>query len=82
MEDVYILSDVNLHNSEEREDSVVVVPGRICTIPHLLYGLPVLLFFPVSEPLGIALILRKKSKEMENDMKRYKEFQLVAQTTE
>lgn len=37
-------------------------------------------FFPVSQTLGIALILRKKSTEVENDMTTYKEFQLVVQT--
>lgn len=73
---------VILHNSEYWRRLSLVVPGGICIIPHLLCGLPVLLFFPDSEPLGVALIIREKSKEMENDMKRYKEFQLVTQTTQ
>lgn len=43
-------------------------------------GLPVFLFLPVSEPLGIALIPREKSRKIENCMATYEEVQLVAQT--
>lgn len=81
MECFYILHIVNLRNSEYWRR--LGLSGTCKNIRHpssSVHGLSVFLFLPVSEPLGMALILREKNGKIENDMTTYEELQLVAQT--